>query len=206
MDVSRGERNAAEFQEVLKKLAKEIFVPIAAGGGIKTVQDAKNLFESGADKIVLNTALHLNSDLVRSIAEIYGAQSIIASVDYKLEDNGGKQVYIQNGSVKIDIELDAYLKKLNEMPIGEIYLHSMRQDGTGQGYDMQTYSYIQKNLKKPLIASGGAGNKNHFEEALLEKYIDAASTANLFNFIGNGLPVARNYLLNRNINLPVFEK
>ncbi len=205
LDVSRENRDANKFQEVLKELAKEIFVPIAAGGGIRSFQDAKNLFESGADKIILNTILYQNKDVVRSIAEVYGAQSMIASVDFKLNEVGEREVYLENGARKIDISLKDYLGDINELPVGEIYLHSMRQDGTGQGYDMNTYLELASNFRKPLIVSGGAGNRYHLEEALSQDFVDAVSTANLFNFIGNGLPLAREYLIEKKFNLPIFQ-
>ena len=205
LDVSRENRNATKFCEVLKELAKEIFVPIAAGGGIRSFADAKNLFKSGADKIVVNTILHQNPSVVHSIAEVYGAQSMIASVDFNLNKLGEAEVFIENGSNKIDLSLSEYIETINHLPVGEIYIHSMRQDGTGQGYDMKTYSDLSSYFKMPLIVSGGAGNRHHLEEALSERYVDAVSTANLFNFIGNGLPLAREYLLDKKLNLPKFE-
>ncbi|NUM42093.1 MAG: imidazole glycerol phosphate synthase subunit HisF [Leptospiraceae bacterium] len=205
LDVSRENRNRVAFHEVLRELAKEIFVPIAAGGGIRTFQDAKNLFENGADKIVVNSILHENPELIYSIAEVYGAQSILASIDFTLNDRGENEVHVENGSKKIDISLPDYIQKINKLPIGEIYLHSMRQDGTGQGYDMNAYISLKEYFQKPLIISGGAGNRFHLEEGLSLGFADAVSTANLFNFIGNGLPGAREYLLEKNINLPVFE-
>ncbi|TGN08003.1 imidazole glycerol phosphate synthase subunit HisF [Leptospira ilyithenensis] len=204
LDVSRDGRDTPKFLEILKMLAKEIFVPVAAGGGIRKFEDAKLFFESGADKIVVNEILSEDPDVVRSIAEVYGAQSIVASVDYKINDNGIAEVFIENGTKKKETSLEDHIRYINTLPIGEIYLHSMRQDGTGQGYDIKTYSELAKQFEKPLIISGGAGNRYHLEEGLSLNFVDAVSTANLFNFIGNGLPSAREHLLEKNFNIPKF--
>lgn len=204
LDVSREKRDTKKFSDILKELAKEIFVPISAGGGINTFADAKNLFESGADKIVINSSLYKNPNIVCSIAEVYGAQSIIASVDFNLNKVGDAEVFIENGSRVIELSLRKYVEYLNTLPIGELYLHSMKQDGTGQGYEMKTYSDISNELRKPFIISGGAGNKHHLEEGLNQEFVDAVSTANLFNFIGSGLPSARDYLLAKGCNIPKF--
>ncbi len=205
LDVTRDNRNSENFCEVLKELAKEIFVPVSAGGGIRNFQDAKKLFESGADKIVLNSVLFKKPEIVKSIAEVYGAQSMIASVDFYLNLSGEPEVYIENGQTRISDSIVDYTKHINSLQVGEMYVHSMRQDGTGQGLDIPAYSKLSEHILKPLIVSGGVGNKFHLEEALSMDFVDAVSTANLFNFIGNGLPVAREYLLQKKMNLPVFE-
>jgi cyclase len=204
LDVSRENRDSSKFLDILKALAKEIFVPVAAGGGIRTFEDAKLFFESGADKIVLNTILNGNLEVVKSIAEVYGAQSIVASIDYKINENGVSEIFVENGTRKLEIPFLEYLQYINTLPVGEIYLHSMNQDGTGQGFDIKTYSSLAQTLHKPLIISGGAGNRHHLEEGLSFDFIDAVSTANLFNFIGNGLPLAREYLLEKKFNIPKF--
>jgi len=205
LDVSRENRNVEQFCSILKELAGEIFVPISAGGGVRSLEHAKLLFESGADKIVLNSILYENQNVVQEIAKIYGTQSIVASIDYWINEQGNSEVFTQNGTNKIDILLENYLSYINSLPVGEIFLNSMRQDGTGQGYDLDGLMKCSELIKKSLIISGGAGNRFHFEEALNSEIVDAVATANLFNFIGNGLPLAREYLHEKKINIPKFE-
>ena len=200
LNVSRTEKNMEKFLVTLNQLANNVFIPISVGGGINTINDAKRLFDNGADKIVLNTALFDNPDLIKSLVKIYGAQSIIASVDYKIIDEK-PQVFIKNGTVQIDKELTEYIKYIESLNIGEIYLNSIDKDGTGFGYDLETINTIAHTLSVPLIIAGGAGNEKHLLKGLEKDFINATATANLFNFIGNGLPNARKNILKEGLNL-----
>lgn len=194
LDVTRGERKQEEFIESYKKIIPNVFVPIAIGGGIRTFDDARKLFLNGADKIVINTALYKNPELIHLIAEEYGAQSIIASIDY-IEDNGVFQCFVENGKEKIQPELEEYLSIIKNMPVGEIYLNSIKKDGTGFGYNMNVVPLLS-DLDVPIIMAGGAGNESHFVQAIqANDKIDAVATANLFNFIGQALPNSRKVLM-----------
>lgn len=200
LNATKEEKSISKFAKMISELTNDVFIPIAAGGGIRTFEDAALLFNSGADKIVLNTALIMNPKLVESLVVNYGAQSIIASVDYKL-NNGIKEVYIKDGTTKIDMALKEYMQYLESMNIGEIYLNSIDKDGTGFGYDFETIRSLKDFVSLPLIIAGGAGNESHLMEGLKIKGVSAVATANLFNFIGDGLPKARNSFLLNNINI-----
>ena len=186
LDASRGKRDVAKFVKNLSKLAEDVFIPICAGGGIECLDDAKILFDNGADKIILNTAVYDNIGLVTDLVEKYGSQSIVASVDYKKDD-----VFIKNGTQKVDIELFEYMRRIDSLNFGEVYFNSIDKDGTGFGYDIKAVNKIANRISIPLIISGGAGNAKHLIDGLMDSNIDAIATANLFNFMGDGLPKAR---------------
>jgi imidazole glycerol-phosphate synthase subunit HisF len=158
------------------------------------------LFENGADKVILNSVIFENKNLVLELIEKYGSQSIVASVDYKKNN-----VFIRNGQQKIDIQLHDYIYYIYGLGVGEIYLNSMENDGTGFGYDLKTAEKIVKDISIPLILAGGAGNEKHLMEGLKVDGVDAVATSNLFNFVGNGLANARKWIISNNGNLAQFE-
>jgi cyclase len=203
LNASKTEKNIAEFATTVSNLVNNVFIPIAAGGGIRTLEDAELLFNSGADKLVINTALVQSPELVKTLVKQYGSQSIVASIDYKkVSDNFA--VYIKNGTFKIEMSLIEYIKYLDNLEVGEIYLNSIEKDGTGFGYDFETIKSLENEIKIPLIIAGGAGNESHLIEGLQLSAVSAVATANLFNFIGDGLPNARRKILDLNINIANF--
>lgn len=124
-------------------------------GGIYSLDDAK-YFENGADKLVINTSLSKNPELVKELIKIYGSQSIVASIDYQII-NGEKRVFINNGQESLEILLDDYIKNIENLGVGEIYLNSIEKDGTGFGYDFETIDIVSEEIKIPIIIAGGAG-------------------------------------------------
>ena len=196
LNASKKEKNIGDFAKVLERLVNDVFIPIAVGGGIRCVRDAELLFHSGADKLVLNSVLYTDKILVKELIKQYGSQSIIGSIDYILDD-----VYIGDGSKKIDIPLEDYLDYVISLGVGEIYLNSIERDGTGFGYDLDNINNLKSEIKIPLIIAGGAGNEQHLIEGLNNSKVDAVATANLFNFVGDGLPNARKEIISRNGNL-----
>ena len=200
LNASKIDKNIVEFASVVEKLVNNVFIPIAAGGGIRTLEDAKLLFNSGADKLVINTSLIESPELVKFLVKQYGSQSIVASIDYKIE-NGELVVYNKDGSCKIDIPFFDYIKYLEDLEVGEIYLNSIEKDGTGFGYDLESIIHVKDKINLPLIIAGGAGNESHLIEGLRYSGVSAVATANLFNFIGNGLPNARQKIIDLGENL-----
>ena len=194
LNASKGNKNIGQFADTVSKLVNDVFIPIAAGGGIRSMEDAALLFNSGADKIVMNTALTEDPELISSLVKQYGSQSIVACIDYKLE-SGVKQVYIKDGTVKLELDLETYIEYVQSLDVGEIYLNSKEKDGTGFGYDFETINKVKDKIKLPLIIAGGAGNESHLINGLGIPEVSAVATANLFNFIGDGLPNARKKII-----------
>ncbi len=205
LDVSRAKRDLHEFCRNLKTLSQGCFVPISAGGGVRSIEDAKTLLRSGADKIVVNTPLFEIPSLITNLSAEFGQQCIVASVDAKMETGIGYQVWIKNGSQCVGGTLNDWIKKLSQYPVGDLYLNSMDRDGTGQGYDMTILNELPDDLPMPLIMSGGAGHYNHLSQGLSDKRIDAVATGHLFNFLGDGLERSRKELINKGFHLPVWD-
>ncbi len=200
IDASKGQKSISSFASMISDLVNDVFIPICAGGGIRSMQDAELLFKSGADKIIVNQILVQNPALVMELISNYGSQSVVASIDYK-QVNGINEVYIDNGNTKISQGLDEYIQYVESLDIGEIYLNSIDKDGTGFGYDFDTINKIARHISKPLIIAGGAGNENHLIAGLDIKEVSAVATANLFNFIGDGLPNARKKIIDTGANI-----
>jgi imidazole glycerol-phosphate synthase subunit HisF len=204
LDVSRENRNSETFCEQLKILSQDCFIPIAAGGGVQTLEHASRLLRSGADKIVINSSLYTENDFVNSLARQFGQQCIVASVDVKQHKQGGYHIWADNGRNCLSNPASYWLKHISKLPLGEIYLNSMDRDGTGQGYDLKLLDLLPYSLLTPIILAGGAGNSRHLAEGLSDPRVDAVATAHLFNFIGDGLFQARNKLIAAGIELPVW--
>lgn len=200
LNATKSDKGMKEFAATISELVNDVFIPVAAGGGIRTFADAELLFHSGADKIVLNSAIYENPELVNQLANSYGSQSIVASIDYKL-NNSIPEVYIHDGREKIEMPLEHYIEYVQSLNIGEIYFNSIDKDGTGFGYDYELIAELQKNIYCPLIIAGGAGNEIHLMEGLQMAGVSAVATANLFNFIGDGLPVARKKIIDAGENI-----
>ncbi len=205
LDVTRGERNANAFCESLKSLTEGCFVPIAAGGGVRTTEQARSLLRSGADKVVVNTPLFENETLIEELASEFGQQCVVGSVDIKRTLDGVYQVWSHYGSQCLPGSAAYRIEEITTKPVGEIYLNSMDRDGTGQGYDLNMLNLLPKVMPKPVILAGGVGNAIHLAEGLADPRVDAVATAHLFNFVGDGLKQARQSLIDRGVDLPVWD-
>jgi len=205
LDVTRGERDTDAFCQALQKLTEGCFVPIAAGGGITSMEHAQALFRSGADKIVVNTHVHEDSGLISEIAKDYGQQSLIASMDVKKSADGSYVAHVDSGERPLNGPVSDWIAKALQAPVGELYLNSMVQDGTGQGYDLSMLDHLPDKVEKPIILAGGAGNSSHLAEGLADSRVDAVATAHLFNFVGDGLKNARLSLIEGGVDIPVWD-
>ena len=205
LDVTRGEKNLEDFCTALKYLTDGCFVPIAAGGGVNRIETARMLLRSGADKVVVNSELYTNNGLVRDLASEFGQQCLVGSIDVKSSADGLYQAWSENG-VKCEAGPAKYwVEKIINDPVGEVYLNSIDRDGTGQGFDLGLLGLLPKGVSKPIILAGGAGNASHLVEGLGDSRVDAVATANLFNFVGDGLKKARQTLVADGIVLPMWD-
>tara|TARA_B100000900_G_scaffold262817_1_gene224070 strand:- start:1868 stop:2662 length:795 start_codon:yes stop_codon:yes gene_type:complete len=203
LDASRVKKLSNSFLNIVEELAKECFIPISVGGGIKSINQCKKLFNNGADKIVLNSILTDDPESALEITSYYGGQSVVASIDVK-KVNSDFLPFKFNGSKNIDMKIRDYMKYVIKLRVGEIYLNSIDRDGTGFGFDTELLKKLDTSINLPLIVGGGAGNYQHFIECFKTFNVEAASTANLYNFIGDGLAVTRNKLIENKINIPIW--
>ena len=205
LDVAKAEASDIDaLAAQVRHLGKQCFMPIAAGGGIRSLANAQKLFQAGADKLVLNSPYFEDPQLVRELVRTYGAQSIVASIDFRLQEDGTRRVYCRGGTRDTGLNLEQAIGLVQEIGTGELYLTSMERDGTGDGYDLESLSIASQLASVPVIASGGAGNYAHFVEALRSRAVKAVSTANLFNFMGDGLRDARNEMLKDGVSLTLW--
>ena len=190
LNVERGEKDMERFALDLRELTGICFIPVAAGGGIRRLDDAHRLLRAGADKLVVNTPLFNRPDLVSELVRAFGSQCVVASIDYSRK-GGSEEVFTENGSQGTGLTVEEAIARAQALGAGEIYLTAMDRDGTGQGLDLETVRRVSAIAKVPVIASGGAGRFDHLAEGITRGSASAVSTANLFNFLADGLTEAR---------------
>jgi cyclase len=204
LNVERGQKNIEKFSEYLIRLSKDYFLPISAGGGIRSLEDAYKLLNSGVDKLIVNTPIIEQPELVSSLAKTFGSQCVVASIDCKKgQDN--YYVYIHDGSQNTGLTVEEVLGKAEKLGAGEIYLTSIDRDGTGQGYDIELIRRTSNLTKLPIIASGGVGKYEHFIYCMKNGYATATATANIYNFIVDGLIKARQNIQKQGIELATWD-
>jgi cyclase len=205
LDVSRQERDRKRFCEIVRNVVSDCFIPVAVGGGVVDLNGVQELMHAGADKVVLNSALVEHFEEISKIAEVVGAQSLVASVDVKRGDDGTPVVYIESGNRNSCRTLDRHIKDLVNAPIGELYLQSIDRDGTGNGLDLGLVADVRPYWNRPLILAGGVGHSTHIRLGLSSSGVDAVATANLLNFVGDGLRLARLELRDAGVRLAQFD-
>ncbi len=201
LDIDRRERGPARLERWLREIAKTCFVPIAAGGGIATVDDARRLFSAGADKVVVNSRAYRDRDLLRGIAGTFGAQALVVSIDVSRERAPGTLALFSECGVRRElVDLADHIAAVIEAGAGEILLTSIDRDGAMQGFDLELIEYARKICPRPLIVCGGAGHYLHLEEAFA-RGVDAVACGSLFNFGDNNPLRVKSFLKGRNIPL-----
>ena len=188
--------------DMVKKVAETVFIPFTVGGGIRTIEDFKLILREGADKIAVNTAAILNPTLITEAAEKFGRQCVVVAIDAKRRSDGsGWNIYKNGGRVDMGIDAVEWAMKADELGAGEILLTSMDCDGTKNGYDIELTRIISENVSVPVIASGGAGTKEHFYEALTDGKADAALAASLFHYKELEIKDVKEYLREKGISV-----
>ena len=180
LDITASSDKRAITLDVVKKTAEQVFIPLTVGGGIRTVDDMRTLLKAGADKISINTAAVLNPQLIYDGSRKFGNQCIVVAIDAKRDGNGWL-VYTHGGRTKTDLDVIKWAQKCVELGAGEILLTSMDKDGTKDGYDLELMEQVTKVVDVPVLASGGAGKKEHFVD-VCKKGASAVLAASLFNF------------------------
>lgn len=204
LNVGRTPGSLPAFTDALKNLGKMCFMPMAAGGGITSMDEAFALFDAGADKVVVNTALVTNKPLVATLVKTFGSQSVVGSIDYRRTDTG-TCTCIDGGKTATAMSVDEAAAAAAAMGVGELFVTSCDRDGTGQGYDIETMRRVVETSPVPVIISGGVGKFDQLLEGIVAADAPAVSTANLFNFMGDGLSEARAYLREHGIDVAEWE-
>ena len=183
LDITASSDARRTVVDMVRRVAETVFIPFTVGGGIRTVEDFREILRAGADKVSVNSAAILNPDLIAEAADRFGSQCVVLAIDAKRrEDGSGWNVYRNGGRIDMGIDAVEWAVKADRLGAGEILLTSMDCDGTKAGYDLELTRTIAENVSVPVIASGGAGNMEHFYEALTEGKADAALAASLFHY------------------------
>lgn len=187
---------------MVRKVAETVFIPFTVGGGIRTIEDFRMILREGADKVAVNSAAILNPTLVSDAADKFGRQCVVVAIDAKRRADGSGWTIYKNGG-RVDMGKDAveWAMEAERLGAGEILLTSMDCDGTKDGYDVELTRTVSENVSIPVIASGGAGTKEHFYDALTEGKADAVLAASLFHFKELEIVELKKYLQERGISV-----
>jgi len=202
LDITASAEERNIMLDIVKRVAETVFMPFTVGGGVRTLEDIRKLLEAGADKVSINTAAVKNPKLVYEGAKRFGSQCIVVAIDAKRRADGqGWEVYTHGGRKATGMDAIEWAKRVEELGAGEILLTSMDRDGTKSGYDVELTRAIAESVKIPVIASGGAGKKEHFFEAFTEGKADACLAASLFHFKELTIPDLKRYLKEKGIHI-----
>ena len=202
LDITASSDNRNTVVDMVRKVAENVFIPFTVGGGIRTVDDFKALLREGADKISINSSAINTPQLISDAADKFGSQCVVVAIDArKRTDGSGWNVYKNGGRIDTGLDAIEWAIKADKMGAGEILLTSMDCDGTKNGYDIELTRLISENVSVPVIASGGAGTKEHFYEALTEGKADAALVASLFHYKELEIMDLKKYLADNGVSV-----
>ena len=199
-DITASYEDRSLFVNVLERVAKEIFIPLTVGGGINSIKDFDIVLKSGADKVSVNSGAIKNPNLIREVAEKYGNQCVVLSIDIK-RVNGRYSVFAKGGREDTNIDAVEWAVNGEKNGAGELVINSIDTDGVKNGFDIELLSEIAKNVSIPLIASGGAGNMEHFKDVFQISGVDAGLAASIFHFKEIEIKKLKKYLRENNIDV-----
>lgn len=198
LDITATHEKRKTTLELVKAVARQVNIPFTIGGGINELKDAEMLLNAGADKISINSAAVRNPQLIDELAKNFGTQFVVVAVDTRLVE-GGNYVHLRGGRDKTNLHTEDWIKEAQSRGAGEVLLTSMDHDGTKNGFDNQLLKKINDQLNIPLIASGGAGNQQHFVDTFLQANVDAALAASVFHYGEILIPDLKNTLTENGI-------
>mgnify|MGYP005766711555 FL=1 len=201
LDITASYEERDIIKDLIERGAKELTIPLAVGGGIRTLDDFRMILASGADKVPINSAAINNPNLIKEAANEFGVQCVVVAIDAKKRDGGGYDVYVKGGRENTGIDLIEWVTKCQELGAGEILLTSMDADGTKAGYDLEMINAVCDVVDIPVIASGGCGSIQDIVDVFEKTNCDAALVASLFHFGEATVEDVRKELRKHNINV-----
>lgn len=201
LDITASHEKRKTLKDLVERVAANINIPFIVGGGVSELEDADVLLSAGADKISINSAAILNPGIIDDLAKQFGSQFVVVAIDAKLEEDGKWQVYRNGGRIPVGRDLFEWAKEVQERGAGEILWTSMNHDGTKNGFACDTLKELNNILTIPLIASGGAGEMEHFADAFIKGNADAALAASVFHFNTIPIPELKKYLEEKGVNV-----
>ncbi|MCI6499280.1 MAG: imidazole glycerol phosphate synthase subunit HisF [Lachnospiraceae bacterium] len=207
LDITASSDARRTVVDMVRRVAEKVFIPFTVGGGIRTVDDFKELLREGADKISINSSAINTPGLISDAADKFGSQCVVVAIDAKRRaDGSGWNVYKNGGRIDVGLDAVEWAMKAAKLGAGEILLTSMDCDGTKDGYDIELTRMIAENVPIPVIASGGAGKMEHFYDALTEGKADAALAASLFHYKELEINDLKNYLNEKGVPVRLCHK
>ncbi|WP_226643347.1 imidazole glycerol phosphate synthase subunit HisF [Mesobacillus subterraneus] len=202
LDISASVEGRKTMVEVVREVASELAIPFTVGGGINTLDDMKKMLRSGADKVSLNTAAVNNPKLISEGSDFFGAQCIVVAIDAKYDPElGSWRVYTHGGRTPTEWEVIDWAKEAVRLGAGEILLTSMDSDGEKKGFDLALTRAVSEAVTVPVIASGGAGNADHFVDAFTEGKADAALAASIFHYRETSVKEVKSHLRGKGVTV-----
>ncbi|MBP9733175.1 MAG: imidazole glycerol phosphate synthase subunit HisF [Candidatus Omnitrophica bacterium] len=198
LDITASSDARPILMDVVRRTAEKVFMPLTVGGGVRSVQDVRDLLLAGADKVSMNTAAVEDPDLIRRSAERFGSQCVVVAVDAKRDGEGWK-VYTHGGRTRTDKDVVEWALEVQRLGAGEILLTSMDKDGTKSGFDLELTRAVSDAVEIPVIASGGVGSLEHLAEGLTSGHADAVLAASIFHFREHTIQEAKGFLKGRGI-------
>lgn len=202
LDISATNEKRKTFAELVKRIAAHVNIPFTVGGGISSIEDVAPLLEAGADKVSINSAAVKNPNLIDQLAKAFGSQFVVLAVDAKKVDQQWT-VHTHGGRQAVDKELFSWAKEGQERGAGEILFTSMDHDGTKNGFAVHALGRLNAMLNIPIIASGGAGSMQHFDDVFRDGKADAALAASIFHFGEIKLPDLKHFLKNKGLEIRI---
>ena len=199
LDITASAQGRGTVLDVISRASEQVFIPLTVGGGIRTVEDFRTLLACGADKISVNSAAIRNPSLITEAALRFGSQCVVLAVDAKRNAWGRWDVYLNGGRVRTELDALEWIVEAERLGAGEVLLTSMDRDGTKAGYDIELTRQVAEAVNVPVIASGGAGNMEHFYDVLTEGKADAALAASLFHYGELPMKDLKSYLAGRGL-------
>ena len=203
LDITASSDARNTVADMVRKVAEKVFIPFTVGGGIRTVDDFKAILREGADKVSVNSAAIMRPELISEAADKFGSQCVVVAIDAKRREDGGWNIFKNGGRVDMGIDAVEWAMRVEKLGAGEILLTSMDCDGTKAGYDLELTRTISENVSIPVIASGGAGTKEHFYDAFDQGKADAALAASLFHFKELEIMDLKRYLREKGISVRI---
>lgn len=203
LDITATNEERKTFAELVRDIARHIDIPFTVGGGISTVADVEVLLQAGADKVSINSAAIRNPQLVQDLARRFGSQCVTVAIDTKYTEATGWKVYARAGTVETEHATVDWARKVVELGAGEILLTSMNNDGTKAGFALDITQAVSEAVTVPVIASGGAGNMEHFADVFHQAHADAALAASLFHFRELDIPDLKRFLKVQDVDVRI---
>jgi cyclase len=200
LDITASSDNRGLIFDIIENVAKQIFIPMTVGGGVRSCEDIRNLLNAGADKVGINTSAIINPDLVAEAASRFGSQAIVVAIDAKKVDDHW-EVFTHGGRKSTGIDALDWAKKMVKLGAGELLITSMDRDGTKTGFDNVLNRLISDSVQVPIIASGGVGNLQHLVDGVNEGGADAVLAASIFHYGEYSIEEAKNFMFKNNIQI-----